>query len=56
MRSSGTDFPDAHLNLALALAERGKLEEALNEFEIAAIQAPDDELIQHEFSLLPHRS
>jgi len=44
------DYPDAHLNLALALAERGKLEEALNEFEIANMQAPQDELIQHELA------
>lgn len=44
------DFPDAHLNLALALAERGKLEEALNEFEIAHMQAPEDELIKHELA------
>lgn len=42
------EFADAHLNLALALADRGKLEEALAEFEVARSQAPDDELIQHE--------
>lgn len=44
------DFPDAHLNLALALAERGALEEALVELEIAHSQAPEDEMIQHELA------
>lgn len=44
------DFPDAHLNLALALADRGQLEEAVRELEIAHEQAPDDEMIHHELA------
>lgn len=44
------DFPDAHLNLALALADRGQLQEAVRELEIAHQQAPDDELIHHELA------
>lgn len=44
------EFPDAHLNLALALADRGELEEAVVELEIALGQAPDDEMIQHELA------
>lgn len=44
------DFADAHLNLALALAERGEFDEAVSELEIAHGQAPDDEMIQHELA------
>lgn len=44
------DFPDAHLNLALALADTGQLEEAVAELEIAHGQAPDDEMVQHELA------
>lgn len=44
------DFPDAHLNLALALAERGFLAEAVAELEIAHAQADEDETIQHELA------
>lgn len=44
------DFPDAHLNLAMAMADRGYLAEALAELEIAHSQAPDDELIHHELA------
>ena len=44
------EFPDAHLNLALALADRGELEEAVVELEIALAQAPEDEMIQHELA------
>ncbi|MEL7304212.1 MAG: tetratricopeptide repeat protein [Myxococcota bacterium] len=44
------DFPDAHLNLALALADRGRLEDALVEFEIAYRMAPDDAVIHHELA------
>jgi Flp pilus assembly protein TadD len=44
------EFPDAHLNLALSLADRGMMEEAVMELEIAHSQAPDDEMIQHELA------
>lgn len=44
------EFPDAHLNLALSLADRGLMEEAMMELEIAHAQAPDDEMIQHELA------
>ncbi len=44
------DFPDAHLNLAMALEERGYLDEALLELTTAQQQAPDDELIHHELA------
>jgi tetratricopeptide (TPR) repeat protein len=44
------DFPDAHLNLALALADGGQLEDAVHELEIALQQAPDDEMIRHELA------
>lgn len=44
------EFPDAHLNLAIALADQGRLEEALLELQIAHTQSPDDELIQHELA------
>ncbi|MBI3178170.1 MAG: tetratricopeptide repeat protein, partial [Deltaproteobacteria bacterium] len=44
------DFPDAHLNLGIALADRGHLEEALEELQIAHRQAPDDEMIHHELA------
>ncbi len=44
------DFPDAHLNLALALADQGNLEEAVMELETAHGQAPEDETIQHELA------
>lgn len=44
------DFPDAHLNLALALADNGNLEEAVRELEIALQQAPEDEMIRHELA------
>ena len=44
------EFPDAHLNLALALADHGQLEEAVHELEIALQQAPDDEMIRHELA------
>jgi tetratricopeptide (TPR) repeat protein len=44
------EFPDAHLNLALALADRGNLHDALAELEIAHAQAPDDEMIHHELA------
>ncbi|MEZ4269901.1 MAG: tetratricopeptide repeat protein [Myxococcota bacterium] len=44
------DFPDAHLNLAMALADRGFLEEAIAELEIAHKQAPDDEMVRHELA------
>ncbi len=44
------DFPDAHLNMGLALADRGMLEEAVHELEIAHQQAPDDEMIHHELA------
>ncbi|HET6343767.1 MAG TPA: tetratricopeptide repeat protein [Myxococcota bacterium] len=44
------DFPDAHLNLALALGDRGQLEEAVLELETAHAQAPDDEMVQHELA------
>ena len=44
------DFPDAQLNLAMALADRGRLDEAVVELEIAHQQAPEDELIQHELA------
>ena len=44
------DFPDAHLNLALALADRGQLEEAVLELETAHGQAPEDEMVQHELA------
>ncbi|MBI5511224.1 MAG: tetratricopeptide repeat protein [Deltaproteobacteria bacterium] len=44
------DFPDAHLNLAMALEERGQLEDALAELQIAHGQAQDDEMIHHELA------
>lgn len=44
------DFPDAHLNLALAFANQGRLDEAVVELEIAHRQAPNDEMIQHELA------
>lgn len=44
------EFSDAHLNLALALADRGQLDEAVAELDIAHSQAPDDEMIQHELA------
>jgi Flp pilus assembly protein TadD len=44
------DFPDAHLNLAMALAERGDLDEARAELETAHELAPADELIHHELA------
>ena len=44
------EFPDAHLNLAMALADRGDMEEAVAELELAHGQAPEDELIQHELA------
>jgi tetratricopeptide (TPR) repeat protein len=44
------DFPDAHLNLALVLADMGQLDEAILELETAHSQAPDDEMIQHELA------
>ncbi len=44
------DFPDAHLNLALALADLGQLDEAILELETAHAQAPEDEMIQHELA------
>ncbi len=44
------EFPDAHLNLALAMAERGQLEDAVAELETAHAQMPDDELIHHELA------
>ena len=44
------DFPDAHLNLALSLADRGQLDEAIVELEVAHGQAPDDEMIEHELA------
>ncbi len=44
------EFPDAHLNLAMTLADTGRLDEALRELEIAHLQAPEDTLIQHELA------
>ncbi|MEM6531101.1 MAG: tetratricopeptide repeat protein [Myxococcota bacterium] len=44
------EFPDAHLNLALALADRGRLDEALAEFEVAHRMAPEDAVIHHELA------
>ena len=44
------DFPDAHVNLALALSDRGQLEEAVIELETAHEQAPEDEMIEHELA------
>lgn len=44
------EFPDAHLNLAMALADRGRLDEAMVELEVAHRQAPDDPLIHHELA------
>ena len=44
------EFPDAHLNLAMALADRGLMEEAVAELEIAHRQSPEDETIQHELA------
>lgn len=44
------EFPDAHLNLAMSLADHGRLDEALLELEIAHKQAPEDALIQHELA------
>ncbi len=44
------EFPDAHLNLAMALAELGQLEEALAELNAAYKIVPDDELIHHELA------
>jgi Flp pilus assembly protein TadD len=44
------EFPDAHLNLALALADAGELEEAVSELEIAHAQAPEDEMVEHELA------
>ena len=44
------EFPDAHLNLALSLADRGLMEEAVMELEIAHAQAPEDEMIEHELA------
>jgi tetratricopeptide (TPR) repeat protein len=44
------EFTDSHLNLALALSERGFLEEAVVELEIAHAQEPDDVMIQHELA------
>ena len=44
------DFPDAHLNLAMALADRGQLGDAVAELEIAHRLAPDDEMIHHELA------
>ena len=44
------EFPDAHLNLALAQADHGQLDEAVRELEIALAQAPDDEMIRHELA------
>lgn len=45
-----SDFPDAHLNLALALADQGRLDEALAELEIAHGLAPEDVVIHHELA------
>ncbi len=44
------DFPDAHLNLAMALAEKGDFLKALNELNIAHAQAPEDIVIHHELA------
>ncbi|MEC9465004.1 MAG: tetratricopeptide repeat protein, partial [Myxococcota bacterium] len=44
------EFPDAHLNLAITLADNGRLEEALRELEVAHVQAPDDPVIEHELA------
>lgn len=44
------EFPDAHLNLAMALAESGNLEEALVELSEAYKIDPEDELIHHELA------
>lgn len=44
------DLPDAHFNLALALAERGQVTEAIHELEIAHAQAPEDETVEHELA------
>jgi Flp pilus assembly protein TadD len=44
------EFPDAHLNLGLAYADRGALEDAARELEVAHQQAPDDEMIRHELA------
>lgn len=44
------EFPEAHLNLAINLADSGKLEEALGQLELAQKQDPADLLIQHELA------
>ncbi|MBN1959344.1 MAG: tetratricopeptide repeat protein [Deltaproteobacteria bacterium] len=44
------EFPDAHLNLALALADNCQLDAAISELEIALEQAPEDEMISHELA------
>jgi Tfp pilus assembly protein PilF len=45
-------FPDAQLNLGLALADQQKTEEALAALGAAVSQAPDDALPRHELALL----
>jgi Flp pilus assembly protein TadD len=44
------EYPEAHLNLGLTLADRGEWDEALKEMNIAYAQAPDDESIRHELA------
>jgi len=44
------EMVDAHLNLGMALADGGQLEEALNEVEIAHKQDPEDEMVEHELA------
>ncbi len=44
------EFPDAHFNKALSLADRGLGDQALIEFRIALDQSPEDEVVEHELA------
>lgn len=44
------EFPDAHFNCALSLADRGLADQALEEFRIALEQAPNDNIVEHELA------
>jgi Flp pilus assembly protein TadD len=46
------DLPDVHLELGLALADLGQVEEALRELTAAVGAAPEDPVARHELALL----
>jgi tetratricopeptide (TPR) repeat protein len=44
------DYPDAHLNLGLTLAEKGLFQDALREYQVALELDPKDPIARHEMA------